>query len=678
MGKRVKRTQSKKVRDKSFGVNVRTKLILSYTLLFAIIVASLGSVIVGINALNAVIDTNNQVSDIVRNIDMILAHQTQFEVSEDESELSFIRNRIGVTDDAINAIMDSNADDNILEEVSSIKMFLDTYELEFEKYVSFKNDRNEAIDNLESSADVAMTAIIELEDSLRQSESSNVLLLSTLDFKNELTSLRQIEKDYIITNQKTKLTDIASVTKSLQTKILSMTNALDAIGFGEIATSVNQSLNSYILTSNRLYSADLSLFTQTQNLNNIVTQIKEKVDGIFTLQGDVITSISSTTVGSAQAALIFGVIISLISSVFIYRSISIPLKQLIKDLTNATETRDLTKQIQLKSNDEFKQLAVAFNNYNAKLHEMITDIDHNADSLGVLASEVTDQVKILNESIETISASTEELSASMEETSASAEEVDAATHVIDTLIEDVVTKTSEGMDFTERFRNRAVRIKQSSQAAGEKANEIYKSSKDVLYKSIERSKEVDKINLLTGSILEIAEQTNLLALNAAIEAARAGDAGKGFSVVAEEIRKLASTSQNSANEIQVVTSGVISSVSDLASNASNLIKFIEENVLNDYEDLTKIGDRYNRDANELSEIFKNLVHTTDTMRQSVLDVTESMGNITVTISDSAKGVSEVAEHVNDISRVSDKVTQEINIVKDNSSTLKNFVREFKI
>jgi methyl-accepting chemotaxis protein len=277
-----------------------------------------------------------------------------------------------------------------------------------------------------------------------------------------------------------------------------------------------------------------------------------------------------------------------------------------------------------------------------------------------------------------ISASTEELSASMEETSASTEEVDASTHVIDTLIEEVVEQANSGMDFTDKLRTRASRIKSSSEEAKDKAVNLYQNSKEVLSVSIEKSKEVEKINLLTGSILEIADQTNLLALNAAIEAARAGEAGKGFSVVAEEIRKLASTSQNSANEIQSVTQGVIKSVSDLAENASALIDFIESNVLEDYESLTKIGDRYDRDANNLSEIFNQLVQTTKDMRASVTSVNETISNITVTISDSAKGVSDVASHVNDIMRVSEKVTKEIDIVKVNSKTLKDYVGEFKI
>lgn len=88
--------------------------------------------------------------------------------------------------------------------------------------------------------------------------------------------------------------------------------------------------------------------------------------------------------------------------------------------------------------------------------------------------------------------------------------------------------------------------------------------------ALEQAKAVDQIRMLFQSILEITAQTHLLALNASIEAARAGESGRGFVVVANEIRKLADGSKQAVDQIQSVTQEVVQSVTNLTANAEEL------------------------------------------------------------------------------------------------------------
>ncbi len=114
--------------------------------------------------------------------------------------------------------------------------------------------------------------------------------------------------------------------------------------------------------------------------------------------------------------------------------------------------------------------------------------------------------------------------------------------------------------------------------------------------AIKESKKVEKVNELTDNILNISSQTNLLALNASIEAARAGEAGKGFAVVANEISQLADSSRETANNIQSINTMVITSVNELINNSNHLVKYIDENILPDYDGFVLAGKQYSKDS----------------------------------------------------------------------------------
>ncbi len=674
-------------------LNVRVKLLTSYIILFVIIVSSLLFTISGINNLNHIVATNDYVNAIVKDIDVVLYNQSEYELNTDQAQLDEITDRLTDIRTNVAYIKSHEKNADTLEKVAEIETLVSDYETEFGKYVDLKNQRIDAIADLSTSAEKATTAINNLKTELKANlvkisasgfedadeiESLYSTLASGIELELSVNKLRLLEKDYIITGDKYTLSTLTGDTKKVQTSMLSMANKLDDLGSSQTIKTVTDELNNYTHSNNRLFTLDGTLSFQKLTLVRIVETIKLRSDEIVTEQGKIVNAISTATQATANVSLVIGVFVSLISSFLIYKSITGPLKQLTKELTHSTEQNDLTHQIHLKANDEFQVLAGAFNGFTKKIHGMITDIDQNANGLESLAFEVAGQMKRLNDNIESISASVEQLSASMEETSASTEEIDATTQTIDNMILEVADKAHEGMNFANEIRVRSEDVKTSSTKAKSDAVSLYEASKGILSSSIRKSKDVEKINLLSNSILDIAEQTNLLALNAAIEAARAGDAGKGFSVVAEEIRKLAVTSQTSANEIQTVTGGVITSVNELASNATQLIEFIENKVLKDYEQLLALGEQYNRDANDLNTMFNEFVMTMESMKVSVSEVTESIGNIAITVGESARGVTEVAENINEIVLVSDKVTTEVDTVKTNSETLKSYVSEFKI
>ena len=125
----------------------------------------------------------------------------------------------------------------------------------------------------------------------------------------------------------------------------------------------------------------------------------------------------------------------------------------------------------------------------------------------------------------------------------------------------------------------------------------------ILKDAVKESQNVEQINSLTNDILDIANETNLLALNASIEAARAGEAGRGFSVVAEEISVLADSSRNTANNIQGISQVVNEAVQKLSDSAQQMLQFVDETVLTDYDSFVSIVNQYQTDAEEMNRIF---------------------------------------------------------------------------
>lgn len=367
-------------------------------------------------------------------------------------------------------------------------------------------------------------------------------------------------------------------------------------------------------------------------------------------------------------------------SVFMATSISKPIKasaEHLNVLANADFTRDIPSEF-LKRKDELGLLAKSVDSMSKSIRSVLNDVISEAHGVKDNVEVSSRNLAELAEQIEDVSATTEEMSAGMEETAASTEQMNATSTEIESAVDSIAAKAQNGSVIVGEISNRAQKLKDSAVISQRAAHDIRQAIDEDMRTSIEQSKAVEKINVLTESILQITSQTNLLALNAAIEAARAGEAGKGFAVVADEIRKLAEDSKNTVNEIQNVTKLVVSSVQSLTQSSEKALDFIDTTVITDYKSMVSTGEQYYKDAEAIQELVADFSSTAEELLASIQNMTKAIHEVTVSNNEGAQGTQSIAEKASDVMQKATKVADLIMKTEHNSESLIKAVVKFKI
>lgn len=241
---------------------------------------------------------------------------------------------------------------------------------------------------------------------------------------------------------------------------------------------------------------------------------------------------------------------------------------------------------------------------------------------------------------------------------------------VNTEVNTIAEKTAEISNYSKEMKTHAEQIENTASTNMHTTKAKVSQILDVLQAAIKDSNSVDQINTLTDDILSIAQQTNLLALNAAIEAARAGEVGKGFAVVANEISQLADASRDSATHIQQINTIIINAVHNLAQHSNDLIEYLNESILHDFEEFVEAGNEYKQNATYIENVMSEFSQKTDVLKNSVSEIAVSMDSISNAIDEGTKGVASTADSVQELVLDIENIANESNESKNVASLLK--------
>jgi len=482
-------------------------------------------------------------------------------------------------------------------------------------------------------------------------------------------------------------------------KIIDGLEEKDVIGItkNEISTALSEYeaaihvLNAQSLNVGNLYlSGDVE---GSKNANNgaqanieAVTQTGETFYSIVRAGSDNLLEQRQRVIGKAGDignAMFFVFIFTVASAVlFVYQSIIKPTQDASKHLTTIVddinkEEGNLTQRLTVKTNDEIGQLVSGVNSFIEQLQSIMITIKDDSQTMNTLVGSIMDEISESNENATSISSTLEELSASMEEVAATLDEIVSGSQAVLVSSESMRNNAENGKNFVSDVKGHAITVRENAEESKKTTASMLTQIRDVLEVAIKNSKSVEQINELTDEILGISSQTNLLALNASIEAARAGEAGRGFSVVADEIRNLAERSKDTASNIQELSGVVTEAVESLASSANDMIRFVNEEVLTDYDTFVETTSKYYDDANQMDEILQEFYSSASELAEIMRQMSEGTDGINIAVDESAKAVTLAAQNTSSLVEAMGHIKEDVRENKKISKKLKEEVSKFK-
>ncbi len=370
------------------------------------------------------------------------------------------------------------------------------------------------------------------------------------------------------------------------------------------------------------------------------------------------------------------IVLGLFIAIMINRLIQKTLNNVIHMATEISNGNLLVEKSDYDSKDELGQLSSAMNKMLFNLRDMIKQISNVSET-------VSSQSEVLTQSANEVKESGTQVAATMQELSIGSESQANASSELAETMGTFADKIKESNTFGETIVFSSVSVQMLTEEGGHlmkssinqmgKINDIVKISVEKVKKLDQQSKEISK---LVGVIQSIAEQTNLLALNAAIEAARAGEHGKGFAVVASEVRKL-------AEQVSLSISDITGIVNNIQVESNNVVSSLEEGYrevekgTEDIETTGKTFDKIHVSITEVVDKIQGVAIRLSDIDQECAKMNSSIGDIAAISEESAAGIEQTAASIQQTSTSMEEIAGNAEHLSKLSEDLNSLVMRFK-
>ncbi|MEH7109752.1 methyl-accepting chemotaxis protein, partial [Bacillus sp. JJ1764] len=362
----------------------------------------------------------------------------------------------------------------------------------------------------------------------------------------------------------------------------------------------------------------------------------------------------------------------------IIRSIIKPLNLLNRQMDKiATGEADLTQYIEVKNKDEFGQLANSFNEFVKSIRDIIRSINSTS-------SQVTSSAEEFSTSSEQAKIATEHVAESMQE-------IATSTHKQKNMVEETTFSLKESVlalanitSYSSNVAHKSSAVKEKAEIGAESVSKIV-GQMDSINASVDGTvdgitslnESAGKISNITSLINDIASQTNLLALNAAIEAARAGEHGKGFAVVADEVRKLAEQSSQSVNQINELVVNIQRETESSKASIEN----VKENVSLGMVITKETANKFNEILTEIELVSSNIQEiaaTSEELNSSFAFVANSVEEVSYMTKETTSSIEMIAASTEEQMASSSQISNSAKSLAALANELRNMMKRFTV